>query len=301
MNSIKTRHYSVTYYNVIIGISYLINNLKKFLKAENNIEIASFWVIEYFNKNCILQGLFVRPSMKKTLLLFLLLCITTYSQGKDPLKKFFRQADTFFKTSVVHGKVDYENILMKPAELENLLLLIEDADLSTTSEKERRAFYINSYNLLVIKTIIIHYPVRTPLEIEGFYSRIRHKVGKEDLTLDQIHQEKLLGKDTDLRSAFALCNGTKGSFPLSSEAFQPGKLNRQLNRKIRECANDMNFVRIKSNSSLLLLCESFQYSLNIAGKGNIVKILNQFRKEEVPGEYLVDVYPGKQELNILFK
>lgn len=242
------------------------------------------------------------PSIMKKYLLFLLVFgLSTLSHGKDSLKQIFAKSEAFLKSTVNEGKVDYEYILRNPLKIEHLLLLMAEADLSGSSEKVKNAFYINAYNLLVIKTILTNYPVKSPIEIPGFYSQFKYRIAKEELTLNQIEHEKLLRRGSDLRLIFALCRGTTGSLPLASYAFVPHKLNKQLNKKIEACVNDNNFIRMKKNSSRLLICEAFLHWFNVGDKPAFINVLNEFRKDQVPVNYLIDFYPGKQELNILTK
>ena len=66
---------------------------------------------------------------------------------------FFTKADQFFKTHVSYGRVDYKNIKKDPSSLDELINMAAGITVSTSDPKTYQAFYINAYNLAVIKGI----------------------------------------------------------------------------------------------------------------------------------------------------
>lgn len=98
------------------------------------------------------------------------------------------------------------------------------------------AFWINTYNALVLKTVIDHYPIRgrapeypanSIRQIPGAFERLTHRAGGRGFTLDALERELIAGFG-DPRALFALSRGAMGGGRLKSEAFTSGRLDAQL-------------------------------------------------------------------------
>lgn len=231
------------------------------------------------------------------LIAFFILFLACKSESYAAERTIFRQQQEFLAEFVKDNKVNYAELVRDPQSLRNLLENIATADLKKFDEDELKTFYINTYNLLVIAEIVDHFPVKSPYEIEGFFDETHFKVAGEMLTLNELEEKKLLYPYRDFRLVFALCSGTLGSFPLSDEAFRPDKLHKQLNSRVKTLVNDVNFVRIKKNSSRILICESFIPCSRISGAKEIIENLNELREEEVPDSFSIDYYPSNRQLN----
>lgn len=80
------------------------------------------------------------------------------------MNNFFAKADAFFKTIVSNGKVAYSKINDNQENLNSLLKLAESVSVSKDDANVYQAFWINAYNLTVIKGIIDNYPIKAPLD-----------------------------------------------------------------------------------------------------------------------------------------
>ena len=126
---------------------------------------------------------------------------TVYSQTLN--NSFFTEADQFFKKHVINGRVDYAQAKTS-TDLPALITIIGQTDLSISSAAERKAFYINAYNLLVIQAAAESYPIASVNEIPGFFDRQKHQVAGESLTLNKLEKERLLKITNDARLHFVL-------------------------------------------------------------------------------------------------
>lgn len=240
--------------------------------------------------------------MKKLycLLLFIGIALTIPTASAKPgFRKFYKKCDEFFASYVLNGKVNYTAIQGNRENLNYLVQFIADAKTEKLSQNELKAFYINSYNLLVISQVINLYPISSPYEVEGFFDKKQFIVGGQALTLNQIEEDVLLKKLRDIRSILALCSGTIGSFPIDNKAFKPSGLNKELAKRMEELANDESFVRIKKNSSKILCCESFIRCVRLAGQNEVITNLSGCRKDTLPISYALDYYPSNHSLNIV--
>ncbi|MEP5612983.1 MAG: hypothetical protein ABJP45_12080, partial [Cyclobacteriaceae bacterium] len=81
------------------------------------------------------------------LLFLLLLPSISFSQT------FFESVNQFLINNVDDGKIDYQLLKEAPMELDNLILDISEFYLNGQDQDFKTAFYINTYNLLVIKQV----------------------------------------------------------------------------------------------------------------------------------------------------
>ena len=109
--------------------------------------------------------------------------------AQQSLNSFFDDANSFFKSYIQDGKVDYLSVQQNPSQLNNLRLQIEQATLDDTDDNTRQAFYINAYNILVIAQVVDHYPLNSVLSVPGFFDRNTFSIGGEKLTLNQIEKK----------------------------------------------------------------------------------------------------------------
>ncbi len=90
--------------------------------------------------------------------LAVIFCFLTVLMGNAQAEaEFFTQADTFFNTFVKKGSVDYKSIVKNPNSINELLDIAKKINLSEDNEAGYQAFWINGYNLLVIKSIVDNY------------------------------------------------------------------------------------------------------------------------------------------------
>ena len=93
-------------------------------------------------------------------ILILLVFQTHFAQTKE---NFFEQTNEFLTKNITKdGKINYKSIKKSPGELfyilDNVFKLKLDTDLSNESSI---AYWINIYNLLVIKNVVDNYPIKS--------------------------------------------------------------------------------------------------------------------------------------------
>lgn len=112
------------------------------------------------------------------------------------------------------------------------------------------AFWLNSYNAIVLRTVLDRYPIRGDApeypansirQIPGAFERIAHEVAGRRVTLDEI-EESVLGSFGDPRVFLALGRGAVGSARLRSEAFSAARLELQLDAAVEEFATEPHGV-----------------------------------------------------------
>ncbi|GAA3519624.1 hypothetical protein GCM10022393_37300 [Aquimarina addita] len=210
---------------------------------------------------------------------------------------FFSKSDAFFKKYVSNGKVDYATIKKDPASLDQLLTIAADIQVTTSDPKTYQAFYINAYNLAVIKGVVNNYPTKSPLDVKGFFDKITYTLGGKKTTLNDL-ENKLLRKvyPEEPRFHFVLVCAGLGCPPIIAEAYQPVTLEKQLQRQATIALNNPNFIKVKGKK--VQLSQIFEwYKGDFTQNGSEVEYINQFRKEKIPTDAKVSYYPYNWSLN----
>lgn len=217
------------------------------------------------------------------------------------LVDFFQQSNTFFKMYVKNGSVNYQAINKNKAGIESLYNMLGEISLSTASDKDKKAFYINAYNLVVIYWVTKHYPLKSPLDDSGFFDMIKHRVAGEDMTLNSLEIKRLLLPFKDGRIHFVLACAAKSCPPLASFAFTPESLEQQLKDRTVMAVNDNEWIKVDKLKKTVAISKIFEwYKSDFVQQGETqIDWVNQFRKEKIPSNYAVSFYEYNWSLNEL--
>lgn len=218
------------------------------------------------------------------------------SQGLPELTEV---TNHFLEEHVESGMVDYKAIHQNPSRIQQLYEQIGSTSLENASDAEKKAFYINAYNILTIYQIVQNYPVKSPTDVEGFFDNTKHQVAGESLTLDQVEKERLMKNHFDPRLHFVLVCAAKSCPPLASFAFQADQLDEQLDERTREALNNPDFIRVNKNQKKVEVSQIFEWYKQDFTKetSSILAYINQYRDEEIPSSYQVDFYKYDWALN----
>jgi hypothetical protein len=236
--------------------------------------------------------------MKRTVLLFLiaigLFSFRSYSQAST---LFFDEADAFFKTYVSNGKVDYAAIHSSPDALKSVLEKAKLVQVTPSEAKIYQAFWINAYNLAVIKGIIDNYPIKSPLDKKGFFDATTYNLAGTSITLNDIENKKLRARFNNARFHFVLVCGAKGCPPLIAKAYKPDNLEFLLEQQTIKALNDSSFIRVANNE--VALSEIFKwYKEDFVKDGQTeIDFLNKFRKEKIVKSASITYYSYDWRLN----
>ncbi len=234
---------------------------------------------------------------KKILTTFLLAIAFQFGFSQDTAT-FFGKADGFFKTYVKNGRVAYKEIKANPESLNELLNLAKTISISKSDANTYQAFWINGYNLSVIKGIVDDYPIKSPLDKAGFFDKITYDIGGKNTTLNDI-ENKLLRANfpKEARFHFVLVCAGLGCPPIINSAYLPNTLDAQLQKQTELSLNDSNFIRLKGKKvSLSQIFEWYKSDFTQGGK-SLVDFVNQYRKEKIDSSAKVGYYPYDWTLN----
>ncbi|MDB4088665.1 DUF547 domain-containing protein [Flavobacteriales bacterium] len=238
--------------------------------------------------------------MKTTQLtiIFIFLFSISFSQ-KEKLDQLFNKTDLFMSMNVTNGLVDYAGLSENKLALEELIVLTNSIKVESVKDKNyRKSFLINAYNLFVIKGVIDNYPVKSPMEIPGFFKQIKYQAGDlGEVTLNELETNLNRKVYKDPRVHFVLVCGGNGCPPIIDEAYMPSKLEKQLENQTTIALNDPSFIQVTENK--VLLSEIFKWypeDFRIKGK-NELDYINQFRTNKIDRKSKIGHYPYDWSLN----
>lgn len=234
---------------------------------------------------------------KKTIpLIVLLVVLFQHTTRALEINSFFAQSDMFFKAYVSDGLVKYAQIKRDQATLKELIGYITKADIKSMDEKEQLAFYINAYNIWVIRHIVASYPVGSPMDIEGFFDVKQLVVAGESMTLNELENEKILVYG-DARVHFVLVCAAMACPRLANFSFAPERLEVQLTQQTTLALNDKQFLR--TNNGQVLLSEIFKWYRDDFGQSDtdLVSFINQYRDKALPTQTSLGYYTYDWSLN----
>jgi hypothetical protein len=110
-----------------------------------------------------------------------------------------------------------------------------DAQPAGMTADEKKAFYINAYNVFAIETLLAN-PGKKITDVDGAFNKAKRRVGGEMLTLDDI--ENKLREFKDSRIHFAIVCASKSCPPLASHAYTAAGLNETLEKQGRAFVGD---------------------------------------------------------------
>ena len=185
--------------------------------------------------------------------------------------------DRFLKKFVnENGEVNYSAVKKDPKLLNRYLTKLKNIssqELVDWSREEQLALFINAYNAGVIKLIVDHFPVKTVMNIPGFWEQQAIQIAafkSEDLeeieanvySLTEIENKELKRRFRDEKIIFALSKGSKGSPRLRQEAFTGPHLEGQLYLATQEFVNNEKQNRIEPEAKKIYLSRLFQWHGN---------------------------------------
>jgi hypothetical protein len=227
--------------------------------------------------------------------LFFLLIVT--GSSAQELKTFFNETDSFLKANVNDGRVKYIAIKKNPEALKSILDSVKDISVSELDTMNYLAFWINVYNLIVIEGIVKNYPLKSPLDVDGFFDKTKHHVGGKMLTLNDIENTVLRKKfPTEARFHFVLVCAGLGCPPIINSSYKPKNLERQLQEQTVLALNNPNFIKVDKNKAEI--SQLFEwYKGDFEQNGDVIDFINTYRKEKLLKKTKVSYYPYDWSLN----
>ncbi|MCP4408153.1 MAG: DUF547 domain-containing protein [Gammaproteobacteria bacterium] len=159
---------------------------------------------------------------------------------------------------VIGGEVDYPGIA-KDKRFNTYLEQLQKADLDSLSSKQQQlAFWINTYNALVIKAILDGGSPATFFGRVSFFKLTHHDIGGRRITLHEL-EHRILIPLQEPRIHFAIVCASRSCPQLRSEAFTATKVEEQLEQNAQSFINDTSRNRFDHKKRLVLISKIFDW------------------------------------------
>lgn len=195
--------------------------------------------------------------------------------------------------------VNYKTLQRDGKLLQDLVRKVAQYDLKGAAGTEKKAFYLNAYNVLVLQQVLEHYPLKSVMDVPGFFDSKRHEVAGEPLTLNELEQQKLLVPFQDARIHFALVCAARSCPPLLSNAYLPDQVEKQLEAQARQALQNPDFIRVQPGERQVLVSEIFRWYQQdfLREAPSVIAYINRYRKAALPKQYALGYYTYNWRLN----
>ncbi len=192
--------------------------------------------------------------MKKLFVLIIPLLFTITCSNAQSNKFDHSIFDALLSVNVdENGMVDY-TAFNNNNEFNKYIRAIESADISGLTKGEKLAFYINAYNATVIKNVIDHLPINSPMDVDGFFNKTKHTFAGKEITLDELEHKYAL-KIEPVLSHFGLVCAAFSCPKLIRAAYDGESVFKQLEENGRIYFNDSDKNRLDRENNILYLSE----------------------------------------------
>lgn len=173
------------------------------------------------------------------------------------------------------GMVNYKILRRKRLQLKTLLDEFNELEpnvYKSWSKEDKIAFWLNAYNIQMLKIITDNYPIEGSRWLNPFYgpNSIRHIKGiwtkykflvmDEEFTLSAIDKRFFRREFDDPRIFFAISTASLSSPPLRNEPYYGHRLNEQLEDQVRKFLSSSTSFRIEREERIVYLSAIFQAS-----------------------------------------
>ena len=238
----------------------------------------------------------------------LLVCLSAFAAQAKPAaaataaqqqQDFYAAASRLLQAHVQEGQVNYRSLQEDEARLQRLVQQLAVYDLDNVPAAERKAFYLNAYNLLVLWQVLEHYPLISVMDVPGFFDKQQHRVAGENLTLNQLEEQKLMAPYQDARVHFALVCAAKSCPPLLNTAYVPGRVEEQLEAQTKRALQDPAFIQVYTEERKVLVSELFKWYRSdfLRQAPSLSAYINRFRSTPLPPGFRLGYYPYNWSLN----
>lgn len=182
----------------------------------------------------------------------------------DPYTPMDRILDVYVRDGLVY----YAALKTERANLDRFVASLDPASwVATAPTAEQRAFWINAYNALVLRTVINAYPINgkasgypavSIAQVPGAFDTVRHRVAGRLLTLEDI-EKTVVAAFGDPRMLLALGRGALGGGRLRSEPYRAAQLETQLDEAVKEFVTRLDTFRINRETAVVEVTPLFSW------------------------------------------
>ncbi|MCT4664899.1 MAG: DUF547 domain-containing protein [Flavobacteriales bacterium] len=236
---------------------------------------------------------------------FLTICfvfslIPLLSQAQNAnFEAYYQKTDAFFAQYVKNGRVDYKGIKANVSELNSIIDLSNTINIPANDKANYQAFWINNYNLGVMKLVVENYPINSPMAVPGFFKTKKIHIGGKKVTLEHIENKLLRKTHPDARYHFVLVCAAISCPPIAEYAYIPTILDQQLDKRTRMTINNPEFTKINPADNSVELSEIFKwYAEDFETNGqSFIDYINPYLTKKLPSNAKTSFYQYNWNLN----
>ncbi len=179
------------------------------------------------------------------------------------------------------GLVNYKDLANAP-ELDNAVKEIEGISPEHFADSNQKlAFWINAYNLLILKSIINHYPLKEHSALIRDLSLRKFIIGGQTIAVDDIRTTKIssLISANDPRPIFLVCGGTLGYPKLLSHPIASETMEADMQEATDEFINRPGNVVYEPRSCTLYISQFFKWNKSLFPGSPFIYVNNQLPKK----------------------
>lgn len=166
--------------------------------------------------------------------------------------------DVLLKSNVDElGLINY-NAFKDSKEFNEYLKAVKSVNIIDLSVEDKLAFYINAYNATVIKNVLDHLPIKSPMDVDGFFNKIKHTIAGKEITLDELEHKYALKIEPTL-SHFGLVCAAISCPKLLAKAYDGKTVFMQLKENAQLYLNDLQKNKLDREKDILYLSEIFKW------------------------------------------
>ena len=203
------------------------------------------------------------------------------------------------------GGVDYDAVRAEERDLSRFIATLAEIGPRTAPERfsaqaERLAYYINAYNALVLFAVVDNWPIDTVHDVRGwldpragfgFFYGLRFPFDGGSVNLYDLENEEIRGF-VDARIHAAINCASKSCPPLMPYAFEPVKLDEQLDAVTRDFCSNPPHVRVDDEAEEIQLSAIFdwyrpdfeEHARRMGREATILDFIQAFATPEVAAE-----------------
>lgn len=177
---------------------------------------------------------------------------------EHPTDSSFPEFEHLLKAEVKDGRVDYQDTKNSPLlrEAVNKLETLNPDHIK--DPKERLCFWINAYNLLVIKSIADRYPLRSIKQMGNDLHLHKFLVGGTDYSIQDIYLKELSPLlEKEPTACFLICGGALGHPELLDHPLQAGSLENEGDEAAKRFIRKPENVTYNINDKMVILSPWF--------------------------------------------
>jgi len=202
------------------------------------------------------------------------------------------------------GLVDYEGLRSNEKDrkkFEKYVDAIESANVKG-SKNAKLAFYLNAYNATVIDSVLQHWPLKSVMNVDGFFKKEKHEIAGKKITLDHLEHKIIRPTFNDARVHFALVCAAMSCPPLKKKPFTEKNVDRMLTENTKAFIPKATTVdKEKKVVTTSKLFEWFSGDFE-ADEGSVAKYLARYYPQHAEflksGDYKLKFSPYDWALNI---